>query len=227
MMLVLIFCLSVINAFVYAAGGFENFTDRNHYTANTFQDVKKSDWFYTSVVTVYEKGLMNGKGNSRFDPDGYVTVAEAVTVAARLHTLYNTGNESFGTAALWYEPYCKYAEKHGIIRRYSTNGITHEGAIEEKREEDNVTRYWSTACTDNASRAFFASVLAKSLPTQALASINDLADDSLPDVVMTDQYAEEIYALYRAGVITGSDAYGTFKPDYRITAVRPPQLLLG
>ena len=33
---------------------------------------------------------------------------------------------------------------------------------------------------------------------------------------MNDTYASEIYTFYRAGILTGSDAQGTFNPDSSI-----------
>ena len=44
----------------------------------------------------------------------------------------------------------------------------------------------------------------------AYAAINTVADNSIPDVKMTDKFAAEIYEVYRAGILTGSDAKGTF-----------------
>ena len=36
--------------------------------------------------------------------------------------------------------------------------------------------------------------------------------NSIPDVKSGDAYAEEIFAFYRAGILTGSDRLGTFHP---------------
>ena len=47
-------------------------------------------------------------------------------------------------------------------------------------------------------------------------SINTIADGSLPDVTSSSTYADEIYMLYRAGVLTGNDRYGTFAPETTI-----------
>ena len=41
-------------------------------------------------------------------------------------------------------------------------------------------------------------------------AINDVADNAIPDVKLTDVYADEIYDFYRAGILTGSDGAGTF-----------------
>jgi len=43
-----------------------------------------------------------------------------------------------------------------------------------------------------------------------------VADNAIPDVKMNDAFADEIYTFYRAGILTGSDAKGTFHPDSSI-----------
>ena len=42
--------------------------------------------------------------------------------------------------------------------------------------------------------------------------INTVADNAIPDVKRGDAFAAEIYDFYRAGILTGSDANGTFHP---------------
>ena len=41
-------------------------------------------------------------------------------------------------------------------------------------------------------------------------AINQVADDAIPDVKSGDAFASDIYEFYRAGILTGSDAKGTF-----------------
>ena len=57
--------------------------------ANNFSDVAASAWYAENVKTAYELGFMNGKSEGKFDPNGNVTVAEGVTMAARLNAIYN------------------------------------------------------------------------------------------------------------------------------------------
>ena len=45
---------------------------------------------------------------------------------------------------------------------------------------------------------------------EAYKAINTVADNAIPDVKATDKFAAEIYEFYRAGILTGSDAKGTF-----------------
>ena len=42
--------------------------------------------------------------------------------------------------------------------------------------------------------------------------INAVADNAIPDVKTGAAFAAEIYDFYRAGILTGSDANGTFHP---------------
>lgn len=41
--------------------------------------------------------------------------------------------------------------------------------------------------------------------------------DKLPDVQWSDWFATSVLALYNAGILTGSDQYGTFRPSSNIT----------
>ena len=69
----------------------------------------------------------------------------------------------------------------------------------------------------NATRAQFAEIFANSLPEGALTSINDVEDGAIPDVPMTELCASHVYKLYRAGILAGGDARGTFSPNSYIT----------
>ena len=71
-----------------ATGVLAAFEKVNTYS-NNFTDVKDTNWFAANVKTAYELGFMNGKSEGKFDPNGNVTVAEGVTMAARLHAIYN------------------------------------------------------------------------------------------------------------------------------------------
>lgn len=50
------------------------------------------------------------------------------------------------------------------------------------------------------------------MPASALPAINTVADGDIPDVAANGLYKDEIYLLYNAGILTGSDNYGSFEP---------------
>jgi len=189
--------------------GFDNFTPQNTYSADTFRDISDSDWFARSVAAVYELGLMRGKGERRFDPNADVTIAEAITVAATLHSIYTTGSPGNFTAAAgeaWYVPYANYAHEHGIIDY-------HGGTMIIESHDNGV---WMTDITHRGTRAIFAGILGKALPEEALSPINDIPNEAVPDFSLSSQYGPQVYALYRAGILTGSNEYGTFNPGSSI-----------
>lgn len=175
-----------------AFAGYENFTAQASYTPGQFTDVAESAWYAENVRTAYEYGLINGQSATTFAPDSQLTVAEAVKLAASLHSIYHTGSADFAPSTPWYQTYVDYALQNGILTA--------------ARSDYNSP----------ASRAVFASVLAAALPEEALSAINAVADGAIPDVSMSTSYADEVYLLYRAGVLTGSDSSGSFRPDSTI-----------
>ncbi len=192
-----IFCFSMVLAIMPAGifasvPGPENFKKVNTYVPGQFEDVLASDWFAPNVADAYEFGLMIGAGDAFFNAYGDVTIAEAITMAARIHSIYTRGSDRFEKAALWYRPYLDYAVWNGVIA-------------------GEYTDYGKTA-----TRAEFAEILAGALPAEALGEINTVVDGAVPDVDPKAGYAPEVYKLYRAGILAGNDAYGTFTPGSNI-----------
>jgi len=50
---------------------------------DAFADVKSSDWFAGFVGTAYDKGIVNGVGGGKFNPNGTITRQEAAAMVAR------------------------------------------------------------------------------------------------------------------------------------------------
>ena len=81
------------------------FEKTNTYTPGQFTDVPQTEWYAAEVANTYELGLMNGVGGGLFSPDGNVTVAEAITMAARASAI-NAGTAiDTSTGGEWYTPY--------------------------------------------------------------------------------------------------------------------------
>lgn len=175
-----------------AFAGYENFTAQTTYTLGQFTDVSEDAWYADNVRAAYEYGLINGQSATRFAPDSSLTVAEAIKLAACLHSIYHTGSAEFASSSPWYQTYVDYALQNGILKAARSD------------------------YTQPASRAVFASVLAAALPAEALTAINTIEDGAIPDVSMSASYADAVYLLYRAGVLTGSDSAGRFMPSSTI-----------
>lgn len=160
--------------------------------SNDFSDVKTRDWFYSNVIAAYELGLMKGTARGAFSPNNNVTIAETVTLAARLHSIYHTGSDKFPSydGGKWFDPYVDYASDNGIV----TMAYNYDRP---------------------ATREDFVHILAKALPEEALENIAsvDFADvDEL-------KYASDVQLLSGAGVINGiqEDGQTYFKPSATIT----------
>lgn len=169
----------------------------NSYDTGLFIDVKESAWFAENVKRAYEYGLMNGTGTTTFNPDDNITIAETITIASRICSIYNGDNQPFARInnAPWYQPYVNYAQQKGIIPM-----------------QNSISKY-----NDYATKLEFAQILANALPDEALKEKNDIKDNAIPDVNSSTQGAAYVYQLYRAGVLTGNDSSGRFFPSSYIT----------
>ena len=184
-----VLALGVLPAPAFA--GYENFTEQQPYTGQ-FADVPPDAWYAENVELAYEYGLINGVSQTSFAPDNSLTMAEAVKLAACLHSIYQNGATDFAASSPWYTVYAAYALENGIL---SAPLESYEAA---------------------ATRGAFADVLAKAFPEEALEQVNSVEDGAIPDVPEGAYYADAAYLLYRAGVLTGSDASGRLLPDSTI-----------
>lgn len=176
-----------------ASGSMENFLKNRTYTVGQFADVSISDWYAENVKMAYELSLVNGTSDTSFSPNSNLTIAEAITLASRMNNIYYGNTYSFVSGDVWYQTYVDYAVNNGIIKN---------------NEYSNFSAF--------ATRYQFAKIFSSALPDDALKIINQVADNSIPDVPMQSSYATAVYKLYRAGILTGNDANGTFAPNTNI-----------
>ena len=177
-------------------GSMGNFLQINTYKRGQFTDVDEDEWYgfnqTKAVAGAYEYGLMRGNSDTIFNPEGNVTIAEAITIAARVYSIYIADDESFVPSSLWYQVYVDYAIANGIVAANDFNSYTRA-----------------------ATRAEMAYIFTNSLPAAEFASQNTVK--SLPDVNSGVAYRNEIIMLYSAGVLAGNDDMGTFSPSNNIT----------
>lgn len=188
---VLAFSAGVTDVMAAGAGMF-HFQKVNAYSDGQFADVAPEDWYNADIGTAYELGLMGGEADDYFNAAGEITLAQAIIVAARLHSIYHTGSRSFAASDPWYETYISYAKEHGII-----SGDPDIYAM--------------------ATRGQFADVLSRALPAAELEPVNEIGVNAIPDVKAGDEYADSIYMLYRAGILTGGSSRHAFYPKSSIS----------
>jgi hypothetical protein len=157
-----------------------------------FTDIGDSDWFYPYVRTAYEYGLTDGKAGDIFAPGDSLTVAEAVKLAVTVHMSYYDKELAFEPGVPWYGAYTDSAVRWGITEPMSSY-------------------------TAPATRALLAELIFNALPADARAPINTVGDYHIPDVVPNERYGPAVYALYRAGILSGASEYGLFDPDGYVT----------
>ena len=155
-----------------------------------FYDVDSNHWFYEPVKSAWANELIDGVTARYYMPDNTLTVAQAVKLAAALHQKQSVGFVTLQNGGThWYDNYVNYAVANSLI----------EAAYQSKSAER-----MNAAVT----RAEFVHILSKLLNAGTINTVNNI-----PDVKEGDAYADEIFAFYRAGILTGSDRLGTFHPE--------------
>ena len=162
-------------------------------TANlSFTDVAENAWYYGDVRSAVEKSLISGRSAEIYAPDEGLTIAEAVKLAACMNQLHSAGSVTLqNSSGVWYRSYVDYAKQNGIL----TADYADYGA--------------------KITRSEFVKIFYHALPESEYTAKNTVADNAIPDVKAGDANAKEIYAFYRAGILTGSES-GVFNPSQNI-----------
>lgn len=163
-----------------------------------FLDADESAWYGSQqqgvIKSVVQLDIMNGYTDGTFHPIGNITLSEAIKMAAVVHATCNNQTISFSASdgGKWYDAYLNYCVKNRIVS---------------SDEYSSLDAY--------ATRAQIAHIFAKA--TSDFAVVNDIDYDYIPDVSERSEYADEILALYRAGILTGDERTRAFRPSDTIT----------
>ncbi|MDE6589277.1 MAG: leucine-rich repeat protein, partial [Oscillospiraceae bacterium] len=171
-------------------GSLFNFIVTKGYFDTLFEDVERNSWYSAAVETVYSRGLMKGMSDVTFAPYGTFTLAETVTVAARVHDIYYYKQTDFSGGEPWYRTYADYAMDHGIMSQHYSD--------------------YSAPVT----RAEFAKLLCAALPEDAFPPTQSSIIFS--DVPTESHTYPSIMKLAQAGIL-GGRGEGKFEPDATIT----------
>ena len=81
-----------------------------------FTDVAADAWYYDEVKEAWQNDLIDGMTADKFDPNGNLTVAQAIKLAAALHQMEKSGKVTLKNGDdIWYTTYVEYAIANGII----------------------------------------------------------------------------------------------------------------
>ena len=149
-------------------------------------------WCEDAVQTVCQTGLMQGRSDGSFNPSGALTGAHIVTICARLYDLLTGGDGTLQEPAAdqaWYDPaYESLAE-----------ALDYAGGLDALRINIHPDKY-------SIRRWQFVELLDQTLTA---------ADVTLPAInqitVLPDTTDTAVLKLCSAGILTGSDQYGSFR----------------
>lgn len=162
---------------------------------NNFADIPTGSWYADSVASVYEIELMEGVSADTFDAESEMSVAQAITIAARLHSIYNETEIPETEGGRWFQKYVDYC---------MNNGIMAEGQF------------------DSYSRSVLSfemvQLFAAALPHDFYPAVNSIS--SVHDVPEILSFADDVLLFYNAGVLNGNDEQGNFLPMSPITRKR-------
>ncbi len=168
--------------------------------ASYFSDVNAKDWFVDHVQAAFASDIIAGFHDGTYRPQGNLTHAQIMVMAANLHSTQKGDNYDFQAnrkeGDAWYQVFEDYCVAEGIVPA-ETFGA---GGPFEGEENTNVTRgqmafYFSGTLTDE--------------------SYKDKKEVSLSDI---DGYIfkENIEKLAKADIVGGFPD-GTFRPDELVT----------
>lgn len=167
-----------------------------------FTDVPEDSWYDFYVRCAYNEGIINGRTKTTFDPNGYVTMAEVATMAAKLHDRLLERNTDFqgNPTSPWYGQYLRYCYENGIYKN-------------QKVARGQVKLYAGEKWNAPAKRRDVASMYAYVDQRPGRALLNpDVPLTDIPDVDKCTPHHQEILTLYRMGVAVG-DEWMRFNPD--------------
>jgi len=162
-----------------------------------FSDVPAGAWYAADVGDVQKYGIIEGVGGDRFSPQGTLTLAQAITMTARIR---GSGSATAPASGPWYQPYVDYLARTGICQpgEFGTD--------------------YDSPCP----RLTMARLFDRVFPMRTEQTLNTV--ETIPDVADTAAN-QAVYHLYRQGILTGSDAYGTFHPDRAVTRAETAAIL--
>lgn len=164
-----------------------------------FVDIDNFKWAHNAIKRLYNDGIINGKGEGKFEPESNITRAEFLKMIMRAMKIDLTADSGaelpFGDVKDdWYKEYVRTAYELNIV-----NGIS--------ADEFGVN--------DNILRQDMAVIAYRVFELKNVALKGD--ECTLKDYELTADYAKEaVAALYTADIIKGDDAK-MFNPKQNLT----------
>lgn len=119
-----------------------------------FVDVKLGSWYYNSIVYAVSNGLMNGVGDSKFEPEEGMTRAMLVTVLWRYEGSPKQRPSTFSDVrrGQWYSEAVSWAAKNGIVTGVGDNKFEPDTQITREQIATILYRYAQKKRADTSAR---------------------------------------------------------------------------
>ena len=168
----------------------------------SFSDVPANQWYADYAVKAAQAGLMKGTGGDKFSPNGTLTVAEVVTLTARLYA--DRQGESVPTSdGAWYLGAYQYCIENGL---FTTSEVP------------------LSTMLNKATRFQMVDLLDRAVPSEEKEVIKVVFNGEVPDIQETDPYGPVVYLWYRAGIVEG-DNNGSFHGNTNISRAETAAIL--
>ena len=119
-----------------------------------FVDVKPGSWYYKSIVYAVSNSLMNGVGDSKFEPEEGMTRAMLVTVLWRYEGSPKQRPSTFSDVrrGQWYSEAVSWAAKNGIVTGVGDNKFEPDTQITREQIATILYRYAQKKRADTSAR---------------------------------------------------------------------------
>ena len=170
--------------------------------SSSFSDVSDGAWYAPYVNAAAGAGLMQGTGEGSFSPDQTLSVAEVVTLAARLYA--EEDGESVPASdpdQSWYQGAYDYCVDSGLF---------------------TAAEVPVSSMTAPATRFEMVDLLDRAVPDSEKTPIH--SEVTVPDLSQSSPYGDVVYRWYQAGITQG-DQDGNFNGGSQITRAETAAIL--
>ena len=177
----------------------------------TFPDIAFSDQI-TAIEALAARGIIDGKSDGNFDPEGSMTRAEFATIVVRALGLTPAANDTFTDvpASSWYAPYVGTASSFGLINGVGGGRFNPDGTITRQEAAVMVSRAAELCGMDTE------------MDTAAVR--NMLAQ--FPDYMTSAEWARAQLAFcYREGILSQTEL--NIRPQDAVTRAEVAQMLFN
>ena len=111
---------------------------------DVFTDLSPNAWYLAAVKNAYEKGLLNGVGDNKFDPNGTLSRAMVATVLYRMAgspAVDSTSPFTDVPAGKWYSNAVAWAAANGVVKGTSATTFDPDDDVTREQMTTMLVRY--------------------------------------------------------------------------------------